>query len=51
MEKDPAQAPLPAVVIVISILIVGWFVLSLLVCRGFLSGVPGLDFDFCILFR
>jgi hypothetical protein len=51
MERDAAQAGLPALVIAIIVLVIGWFILFPAMCRIFPLQVPGMDFDFCIFFR
>lgn len=51
MEPDAAQLYLPALVMAIIILIIGWFFLFPAVCRTFPLQVPGTGFDFCIFFR
>jgi len=51
MEKDAAQVPLPALIVVLILLIIGWFFLFPAVCRSYPIRVPGLDIDFCIFFK
>ncbi|OPX63455.1 hypothetical protein [Methanoregula sp. PtaB.Bin085] len=51
MENDAAQPFLPALVIAIIVLIIGWFFIFPVVCRSFPIRVPGLGIDFCIFFR
>ena len=51
MEKDAALVGIPALVIAIIVLVIGWFFLFPAVCRIFPLQVPGTGFDFCIFFR
>lgn len=51
MENDAAQPFLPALVIAILVLLIGWFFVFPEVCRFSPLTVPGLDFDVCIFFR
>lgn len=51
MEQNRAQVPLPALIMVIVLLVIGWFFLFPAVCRSYPLIVPGIDFDFCIFFR
>jgi len=51
MEPDAAQMYLPALVMAIILLVIGWFFLFPAVCRTFPLQVPGTGIDFCIFFR
>jgi hypothetical protein len=51
MDRDIAQAGLPALVAAIIVLVIGWFFLFPAVCQNFPLQVPGTGIDFCLFFR
>jgi hypothetical protein len=51
MEKDTAQGGIPAIIIAIILLIIGWFFLFPAVCKSIPLRPPGWDFDFCFFFK
>ncbi len=47
MEKDTALVPIPALIIALIIILVGWFFLFPQVCRFAPVLLPGGGFDWC----